>query len=151
MRKNKWRALFAVLLVLCMLGQTVAVAAETQPTDELSFSKVDDSAVTASIAETEDAPSAEQEKQYADTDVVRVSIMMESPSTIDQGYSTRGIAQNTRAMAYHQQAIDNQFSVQRSIERKIGQQLDVEWNLALIANMISANVEYGQIEKIKQV
>ena len=151
MRKNKWRTLFVVLLVLCMLGQTVAVAAETQPTDELSFSKVDDSAVTASIAETEDAPSAEQEKQYADTDVVRVSIMMESPSTIDQGYSTRGIAQNTRAMAYHQQAIDNQFSVQRSIERKIGQQLDVEWNLALIANMISANVEYGQIEKIKQV
>lgn len=151
MRKNKWRALFAVLLVLCMLGQTVAVAAETQPTDELSFTKVDDSAVTASIAETEDAPSAEQEKQYADTDVVRVSIMMESPSTIDQGYSTRGIAQNTSAMAYHQQAIDNQFSVQRSIERKIGQQLDVKWNLALIANMISANVEYGQIEKIKQV
>ena len=151
MNKNKWRALFALLLALCMLGQTVAIAAEAQPADELSFSLVDDSAVSASIAGAEDTSAAEQEKQYADTDIVRVSIMMEGPSTIDQGYSTLGIAQNADAMEYHQQAIDNQITVQRSIESKIGQPLDVEWNLALIANMISANVEYGQIEKIKQV
>ena len=32
-----------------------------------------------------------------------------------------------------------------------GAKLDVVWNMTLAANIISANVQYGQIEKIKEV
>ena len=38
-----------------------------------------------------------------------------------------------------------------SIEKALGEKLDVAWNLTLAANLISANVTYGQIEQIKQV
>ena len=37
------------------------------------------------------------------------------------------------------------------IERAMGTELDVVWNLTLAANIISANVQYGQIEDIKAV
>ncbi len=37
------------------------------------------------------------------------------------------------------------------IEQAMGTELDVVWNLTLAANIISANVQYGQIEDIKAV
>ena len=149
--KHRLRALFALLLVICMMAQPVALAAEAMPEEGLSFTQVADSEVTASLVEQQEHAEVLQEQEYADTDVVRVSILVEGNSVIDQGYSTRSIAQNGRAMAYHQQMLEEQAVVQNAIEHTIGQRLDVEWNLALIANMISANVEYGQIEEIKQV
>ena len=145
--KHRLRALFALLLVICMMAQPVALAAEAMPEEGLSFTQVADSEVTASLVEQQEHPEERQEPEYADTDMVRVSILVEGNSVIDQGYSTRSIAQNGRAMAYHQQMLEEQAVVQNAIEHTIGQRLDVEWNLALIANMISANVEYGQIGK----
>ena len=37
------------------------------------------------------------------------------------------------------------------IEKAIGGKLDVKWNLTLAANIISANVLYGQIDTIKGI
>ena len=148
---QRLRALFALLLVISMVAQPVAVAVDAMPEESLSFTQVDDSEVTASLVEQQEHSEERQEQEYADTDMVRVSILVEGNSVIDQGYSTRSIGQNGRAMAYHQQMLEEQATVQNAIEHTIGQRLDVEWNLALITNLISANVEYGQIEQIKQV
>lgn len=40
-----------------------------------------------------------------------------------------------------------------SIENEVldGEELDVVWNLTLVANIISANVEYGKIEEIESM
>ena len=148
-RMRGWRVAFALLLVFCMLGQPFAMAAEGLTKDTFSFEAADNSEVAASLLE--EAGTIEHEPMYAENDVVRVSIMVEGNSTIDQGYSTLGIAENEGAMSYRQQVLDNQATVQNSIEQKLGENLDVEWNLALLTNTICANVEYGQIEEIKKV
>jgi len=87
-----------------------------------------------------------------DTDSVRVSIVLSSSPTIAR-YSTSGIAANSGAMAYRSRLKNQQESVTSLIEKQAlgGDSLDVVWNLTLAANIISANVEYGQIEKIEKV
>ena len=91
--------------------------------------------------------------EYADDDVVRVSIVLEEESTLEKGFSTIDIANNEKAVAYRNDLQVKQEAVEAKIEKEVlaGKPLDVEWNLTLVANMISANVEYGQIDEIKAV
>ncbi len=90
---------------------------------------------------------------FDDDDNVRVSIVVEGASTLDKGFSTKGIAHNANAAAYRNILRIKQDTVEQRIERTVlsGQSLDVEWNLTLAANLISANVKYGQIDEIKAV
>ena len=55
-------------------------------------------------------------------------------------------------MKYRQKLETKQEKMAKTISRKAlgGEALDVVWNLTLAANIISANVEYGQIEKIER-
>ena len=57
------------------------------------------------------------------------------------------------AVSYRAALQRKQDSVVRKISSTIlgREDLDVVWNLTLVANMISANVEYGKIEQIKQL
>ena len=150
-KRNLLRLVLVWLLIICMFGQTVAMAAQPKQEDSISFEKVDDSMVTASLLDQTQTQTETNVELYSDTDIVRVSIILEDASTIDQGYATKNIAGNFAANAYRQQVLDKQTVTQNAIERRLGEKLDVEWNLALITNLISADVEYGQIEKIKQV
>ena len=54
-------------------------------------------------------------------------------------------------MSYQDSLKTAQQKLTASIERTIGEKLDVRWNLTLAANAISANVEYGQIAEIEKV
>ena len=83
--------------------------------------------------------------------MVRVSIVLDDPSTLDQGYPTENIAQNTAAMSYRDSLKANQQAVTKRIESVIGGTLDVKWNLTLAVNIISANVRYIDIERIRTV
>lgn len=91
------------------------------------------------------------EKLYDDDESVRVSIVLEDAPTISASYSLDGIAANEDAMAYRHKLQQIQELVVDNIETYAldGEALDVVWNLTLIANVISANVEYGKIEDIK--
>ncbi len=151
--KQRWYAVFACVLIvciLCMSGQPIALAVSDAQEENISYEAVDNSEVTASLTE-EGEQSGPENEEYKDSDIVRVSIFLKSPAVIDQGYSTKGISKNASAQSFRSKIINEQLAVQRSIERNIGKQLDVKWNLTLIENIISANVEYGQIEKIKQM
>ena len=88
---------------------------------------------------------------YADDDSVRVSIVLEDAPTIAVPYSIENIAANEDAMAYRHKLQQVQELVVDNIETYAldGEELDVVWNLTLIANVISANVEYGRIDDIK--
>ena len=63
------------------------------------------------------------------------------------------LAEDAAAVSYRAALQRKQDSVVRKISSTIlgREDLDVVWNLTLVANLISANVEYGKIEQIKPV
>ena len=152
MKKHLFTRVLSVLLtiVLCVgnIGPTIAVAAE--PEGKLTFEKVENSGI-ALETQLEEAEDIEEKPDYEDTDVVRVSIILKKESTLEAGYSTQGIGENKLAMAYRDGLKTEQAAVTARIERAVGAELDVVWNLTLAANIISANVQYGQMEDIRAV
>lgn len=153
MKKSISSRLLSLVLVLSLVCG-LAVPAMAAPGDDtvssvvnLPFEKVDAgiSVKGDSVDETAEVPA------YALNDVVRVSIVMEKPATLAAGFSTRGVAQNAEAMSYRDSLKANQAKVTAEIEKTIGNDLDVVWNMTLAANIISANVKFGQIEKIEKV
>ncbi|MBQ1342264.1 MAG: S8 family serine peptidase [Erysipelotrichaceae bacterium] len=93
---------------------------------------------------------AEEEQKYSDSDIVRVSIVLDRPSTLDAGYSIENVADNVSAMRYRSQLNAEQQKVVQSIVSKWGIDVDVKWNLTLATNMISAEIRYGDIEKVEE-
>ncbi|MCR4673299.1 MAG: S8 family serine peptidase [Lachnospiraceae bacterium] len=85
-------------------------------------------------------------------EVVRVSIVVEGEPTT-QKFGTADIASNKEALAYRAKLESKQAEVTAAIEAEVlgGETLDVKWNLTLAANVISANVTYGQIPAILKV
>ena len=146
MRKHLSRRLLSLLLVIAMLFSfAVPMAAAEEEAGSLSFRQVDNSAVSVSRP---NAPEQTEEPIYADTDRVRVSIVLEQASTLEAGFSTRGIGSNEAALRYRQELQAGQEAMTARISQTIGQPLEVAWNLTLAANLISATVAYGQIDAI---
>lgn len=147
MKKHVFPRLLSMLLVLSLLA---SFAVPVQATG-LSWEKVD-RAVSADLADRLVQNEAE-EPAHRDTDIVRVSIVLEEKPTMQAGYSTMAIAQNQQAMAYQERLQARQQAVARNISAQVlgGKALDVVWNLTLVGNLISANVPYGKLEAIAQV
>ena len=100
----------------------------------------------------ESAPEAPADQApYALTDLVRVSIELEEPATLDRGYSMEHIAENTEALRCRDSLKQKQAEAQARIEAAIGSKLDVKWNLTLLMNLISAEVRYGDLDAIRAV
>ena len=89
--------------------------------------------------------------QFADTDIVRVSILLDSPSTVEKGYSLKSVAKNRSAVSYRNSLKREQNNITKKIEKSLGKKIDVIWNITLLANLISAEVEFGDIEAIEKV
>ncbi len=85
------------------------------------------------------------------TGTVRVSILLDQPSTLDQGYEAASIASNRSAMNYRASLEKAQDELAAKISKNIlgGEELDVVWNLTLAANIISAYVPAEKIPAIK--
>ena len=140
----------SLLLVAALLTGLAAPVQAYGPGSEVTFTQVDNSAVSVSpIERTEEELHGMVD--HLDTDVVRVSIILEQASTIKAGFSTLGIAENASAMSYRENLKADQDALVHRIEAATGSKLDVVWNLTLAANLISANVRYGQIEAIRAV
>ena len=90
-----------------------------------------------------------EKEPYGLLDVVRVSIVLEKASTMDAGFRLDGIADNAAAKSYREGLRADQAEMTARIEKAIGGKLDVKWNITLAANIISANVLYGQISSIE--
>lgn len=129
---------------------TFVMSAEESGYTQLKFREVSNDAVSAALPGREPV-STSVEAPYADDESVRVSIVLDGQSTIESGYEVQDIAQNAAAMSYRAVLQTRQDQIVNDIERVIGGGLDVVWNLTLAANIISANVEYGQIEDIEKV
>ena len=150
--RKRFNRILSFVLVLTMLvsASPLTLAAGSgvdSGRQSLSFEKADGASADVRL----ETPSIEnaQEQLYEDADSVRVSIVLEDAPTLKL-FSTENVAQNASAMAYREGLKAVQETVSDEIEDQIldGENLDVVWNMTLAANIISANVEYGQIEDI---
>ena len=131
--------LLSLLLVIALLTGFAVPVSAAGANGKVTFTQVDNDNVSATLL-TEFVENETNAPEYADTDEVRVSIVLEERSTVEAGYSTHNIAKNTEAMAYRVALRERQETVTAAIERKVGEKLDIAWNLTLAANIISANV-----------
>ena len=153
--KRAMAVLLALVMTLSLVTPSWAAGRSTVATkgenNGITWEKVDN--IKLPIKENA-AVEEEAQQQYADTDVVRVSIVLSDPSTLDKGFSASDIASGSKkAMKYRDKLESKQDKMAKTISKKAldGQSLDVVWNLTLATNIISANVQYGQIEKIENV
>lgn len=98
----------------------------------------------------------EQESEFSheDSEQVRVMIVLEEePAIALINESGEELAGNTEVSEYREELNETQQDIAEEISEEAldGEELDVEWNLTLVSNAISANVKYGQIEAIGQV
>ena len=146
-RESVFRRLLAVAVAVALLAAMALPALAAQGAD-VSFKKVDNSSVSAKLPGRNPADLSSMEDAYADTDVVRVSILLDKAGTIQAGYSPEKLT-SFGAKLYRNGLKNDQLKLVNKIEKTTGEALDVVWNLTLAANLISANVTYGQIKEIE--
>ena len=142
------KRLLSVFLVLCMISAWILPASAQQY--GVSFTQVSNDRVSANVLG-KDPVELEEESQYADDEIVRVSIFVDGAGVLDAGFAAQNLATNQVAMAYRQQLQANQDALVEKIEKVLKEDLDVVWNLTLATNLISANVKYGQIAQIEKI
>ena len=148
MRNNFATRLISMMLVVAlMLG--VALPAGAVTTNNVLFNKTSNSAVSNPLRPQQTGKN--DTPLYADDEMVRVSIILTDVPTLRAGFSAQKISTNAQAMSYRASLKNQQANVTASIEKKLGGKLDVVWNLTLAANLISANVQYGQIKTIEKI
>lgn len=154
--KNKlMNRLLSLLLVLTMCLGLAAPAhgVGTEATQALTFTQVDHSAVSAGRPGLETVE--QEDAQFANTDRVRVSILLKGKTGLEtasaMGIATAEIASSNVIADHSDRLLKAQEELAATISREVlnGEELDVVWNLTLAANLISANVSYGQIEAIE--
>lgn len=164
MKKQNIRRMLAMFLVLTMVmsfampvaametSDNTVVAMETSDNTIAGVEKVDNSEVSSKFS-MQEVEESEEEPPYADDDIVRVAIVMDGKSTMDAGYEISDISSNVKAMSYRAKLESKQLDIEDKISTQAlnGKKLDVAWNLTLAVNLISANVEFGKIEQIKNV
>lgn len=155
MAKKRTLSIILVLALLCSLVPNAAALVRTGEAENTSerpvpFEKVD------AIEEMPERSEHEAERDcipYRDTDPVRVSIVLEQPAALErQGFHVSNV-DSTYTSNYRRNLQQEQKAVSQKISEQVlnGRELDTVWNLTLTANLISANVRYGEIEKIEQI
>ena len=152
--KKSWKRLISVVLSVAMVFVLAApaMAADPDGSKSIDFEKIE---TNPSVRDRllGNYAGTDIESTYSDKDLVRVSIVLDDASTLDRGYSTRNIANNSSAMRYRDMLQNKQDVIADEITVDVlgGETLDVVWNLTLAANIISANVPYGKLEAIKAI
>ena len=162
MKKMWGTRVLAMLLVLALTAGLVPAALAANSEAAVAFKQVPNDTLDTlirpdvAVGEIEDAEMGEDTAAYQAHDLVRVSIILEDTSTLE-AYSDAAaegtLAEDAAAVSYRAALQRKQDSIVRKISSTIlgREELDVVWNLTLVANLISANVEYGKIEQIKQI
>ena len=145
----------ALLLGVILPGGALATGPRGQQTSAaetaLDFRETEGISVLSTDAQEEENLGQEPGQTYADTDQVRVSIVLESASLLDAGFSTRELSSNSEALSYRASLKREQAQITATVERALGEPLDVQWNLTVAASVISANVPYGKLDELRQL
>ena len=105
--KQQWKRLISIFLSLSLLAglavpTAFAAPLKTETANGLEFVEIDPQTLQVPrLGTVEDSePEPAEAPAYGLNDRVRVSIVLDAPSTLDQGYEIQGIAKNDNAMAY---------------------------------------------------
>lgn len=165
MKKRNWKsAVLALLLVLCMV-MTMSEPVMATSTDALGDLGQETSTSPVWLEEVEEeepgdgevAPLAEEAEEpapeYDDSDVVRVFIVLEDEPVIDTGVDTTDLPSDEDAMELMSDLKGAQAAMAKKISKEAldGAALDIRYHFTILSNALSANVAYGDIEKIKEV
>ena len=149
--EKQLKLLIAALLVFSSFERVTVFAEEPEDDVVVSWGVTENDAERVS-SKLEGLDNSEEEDASLAKEEVRVSILLEENSALAQGYDVEGIGKNPSAMAYRDSLKELQEEVAEEISKEVlGEELDVEWNLTLAANIISANVTYEDVEEIKNV
>ena len=150
MRHNSFRRALALLMAAVMVLGLGVNGVQAAPAS-VTFEKLEN--VSADLFGTGTVIENKNEPLYADTDMVRVMIVLEGEPAIGELKGNENFTTNIEAVQYRAELQAKQEKVADAISRQAlkGEKLDVVWNLTLMANAISANVRYGDLEKIAQV
>ena len=150
------KKMMSILLILALLvssvvsGNVVFAEEEENESAGLSWEVVENDKQRAAdkLKKLENTPEDDALNIKGD---VRVSIVLEGGSTLDQGYSAKNVADDPSAVAYRESLKEQQDQLAARISKEVldGAELDVLWNLTLAANIISANVPAEKIYAIK--
>ena len=135
--------------VLAAAVTVTAVVVPTTANDSINLSDLSNKGISA-VSPNRDKLT-EEDLGYADEDEVRVSIVLEDASTIKAGFDIETIAVDSNAIAYRDGLKVKQNAIAEKIEKATKEKLDVVHNLTLAANLISANVKFGQIKDIEKI
>ncbi len=152
MRNNVMRRTLALVLAMVMvMGLGVTGVQAVPASGTVSFEKL--TGVKTDLFQNNAVIENENEKLHADTDVVRVMIVLEGEPAMNEIKGGESFTTNIEAVEYRArlQAQQEKLAQTISVQALKGEKLDVVWNLTLMANAISANVRYGDIQKIAKV
>ena len=93
---------------------------------------------------------SDERKRSAASKTVRVSIVLEDPSTLSL-FDAETVAKDPDAIAYREELLSEQEKMTEKIEDELGKTLEVEWNLTLAANIISVNLSEDDIEQVEKL
>ena len=149
-RQTLIRALALALTLLLVLGSTNPALAVQEA--GMTVTKIDNDALDARLEQPIVAEPGE-EAPYGDTDMVRVSILLEKKSTLEAGFSTTGITQNDAAMAYRETLRADQETVTAQISQALQSQLSTAMNTAMqqMGTRISQQMESAIQKNIAQL
>ena len=145
MKKRRIKRLLALLLALCLTLPLAPLSAQAEDAAQVTQLPIEQLEDISMDLMNPDLRVEEPEPEYLDTDEVRVSIVLDKPSAVEAGYAPAA------AGSYRQTLAADQAAVTQRINETLESDLDVVWNLTLAANLISAQVTYGQIEAIEAV
>lgn len=152
MEKNGYKRVVSLVLAFSVCAGVIppAGASGTEETP-LSFQKVDNDVIASSLLEEREVAEDISDSGYDIADRVRVSIVLEGSPAICTTSDVTSFATDTRAVSYRKNLKQMQLDAAEEISSVIGEELDVIWNLTLAANIISAEVNYGDIEAIEKI
>ena len=148
--KNIFKRGLSLALALAMVLGLGVSGVQAAP-GGITFEKLDN--VSTDLFGTGAVVENQNEKLHADTDMVRVMIVLEGEPAVGKLKGGEDFTANIDAVNYREQLHAEQLKTAEIISKQAlkGRKLDVVWNLTLMANAISANVRYGDIEAISQV
>ena len=152
MRNNVMRRSLAMVLAMVMvLGLGVTGVQAAPAAQKVTFEKLD--SIGTDLIRNEAVIENKNEKTHADTDVVRVMIVLKDEPALDKTVSASEFVTDAQAVEYRNELQAKQEKLAETISARAlkGEKLDVVWNLTLMANAISANVAYGSIDEIAAV
>lgn len=161
MKKMWGTRMLAMLLALALTVGLIPAAFAADSEVSVAFEQVSNDTLDSihpdlAVGDIDSTEVEEDAVSYRAHDLVRVSIVLEDESTLEaySDVAAEGtLAEDAAAVSYRTALQRKQDSVVRKISSTIlgRADLDVVWNLTLVANIISANVEYGKIEQIRQI